>query len=57
MSRYATDDVTILCTLNQLMFWNYIAPKKERIVLVVCLFLNDTSFKTLKEGNFYRIVF
>ena len=37
---------------SQLMFCNYIAHKKERLVLVVCLFLNDTSFKTLKGGNF-----
>ena len=57
MSRYARGDVTLPRTLDQLMFWNYIAHNKERIVLVVCLFLNDTSFKILKGGNFCRIIF
>ena len=57
MSRYTRGDVTLIRTLDQLLFWNYIAHKKERIVLVVCLFLNDTSFKTLKGGNFCRIIF
>ena len=49
--------LTLLRTLDQLMFWNYIAHKKERLVFVVCLFLNDTSFKTLKGRNLYRIIF
>ena len=57
MSRYGRGDVTLPRTLDQLMFWNYIAHKKERIVLVVCLFLNNTFFKTLKGGNFCSIIF
>ena len=54
MSRYARGDVALLRTLDQLIFWNYIAHKKERLDLVVCLFLNDTLFKTLKRGNFCK---
>ena len=57
MSRYTTGNVALLRTLDQLIFCNYIAHKKERIVLVVCLFLNDTSFRRLKGGNFCRIKF
>ena len=54
MSRYARGDVTLFQPINVL---ELIAHKKERFVLVVCLFLNDTSFKTLKGGNFCRIIF
>ena len=57
MSRNARGDVALLCTLDQLIFWNFIAHKKESLVLVVCLFLNDTFFKTLKGGNFCRKTF
>ena len=39
------------------MFWNYITHIKERIALVVCPFLNNTSFKILKGGSLYRIIF
>ena len=46
MSKYARRDVTLLCALDQSMFWKYIAHKKEIVVLVVYLLLNDTSFKT-----------
>ena len=57
MFRCAKGDVALLHTLYQLMFWKYIALKKERLVLVVFLFLNDTSFKTLEGGSFYRKIF
>ena len=57
MSRYARGDVDLSRTLDQLMFWNYVAHKKERLVLFVCLLLNDTSFKTLKGRNFCRKIF
>ena len=48
MSKYVRGDVTLLRTVDQLIFKNYIAHKKQRLLLVVCLFLNDTSFKILK---------
>ena len=57
MSRYARGDVFFLRTLDQLIFWNYIVRKKERLDMVVRLFLNYTSFKTLKGGNFWKKIF
>ena len=57
MSRYARGDVARLRTLEQLIFWNYIAHKKERLDLVVRLFLNDTSLKTLKGRNLCKKIF
>ena len=57
MSRDARGDIALLCTLDQLMFWNYIEHKKERLALVVCLFLNDISFKTLAGGKFCTKIF
>ena len=56
-SRYARGDVARLRTLEQLIFWNYIAHKKERLDLVVRLFLNDTSLKTLKGRNLCKKIF
>ena len=57
MSSYVRGDVTLLRTVDQLIFQNYIAHKKQRLLLVVCLFLNDTSFKTLKGGKIYKKIF
>ena len=57
MSRYARGDAALLRTLEQLIFWNYTAHKKRRLDLALRLFLNDTSYKTLKGGNFCKEIF
>ena len=57
MSRCARGDVAVLRTLDQLIFWNCTTHRKGRFVLVVRLFLNDTSFKTLKGENFCEKIF
>ena len=43
-SRYARVDVALLRTLDQLIFWSYIVHKKERLDLVMRLFLNGGNF-------------
>ena len=57
MSRYARGDAVLLRTMDQLMFWNYTVHKKERLDLVMGLFRNHTSFKTLKGGNICKKIF
>ena len=43
MSSDPRGDIALLCTLDQFMFWNYIAHKRKELFFVVCLLLKHKN--------------